>query len=468
MSVLFTPTQQQIQQFSAARMSRDARFDGTFYIAVKSTGIFCRPVCPARLPAEANVHYFLHATQALAEGYRPCLRCRPDSAPHSPAWEGVNTTVKRAQTLLSEIPGQPIPDVADRLGISERYLHKLMRTHVGINPKTFQNYQRVLFAKQLLQQSQLPVMDVAVASGFDSIRQLQRMMQQYCKLTPSQLRQAEPTPQTVNAPVVKVRMAYRPPYNWPAIRDFLAIRAVEGTERITDDSYQRCLRVSGKPVLVKARHVHQNRAFDVEIHLQDLAHAHSILRRLARVLDIDADPLSIEMALENAGLSSSDITPGLRLAATWSRFEAGCRAILGQQVTVKAAITQLSRLTALCGTSSEYGLMFPTPQQIAQGPLEELKMPNGRREALRAYAQLFAEQGNDDVDAEAIGSIKGIGPWTLAYLKLRGDHHPDCYLHGDLIVRQQAAKRDLHPYKATPWQSYLTLQLWQLASVACE
>ncbi len=210
-----------------ARLSRDPRFDGRFFVAVKTTGIFCRPICPARLPKEENVTYFQHATQAMAQGYRPCFRCRPDSAPRSAAWKGVGATINRALSLLSVIPIERVADIATRLGISERYLNKLVVNAVGIPPKQFQNMQRALFAKQLIQQTHLSMTDIAITAGYQSLRQLQRAIEQYCATSPTQLRKREPVQQKT----ISLFLSYRPPYNWPYVRDFLATRAIEGMER---------------------------------------------------------------------------------------------------------------------------------------------------------------------------------------------------------------------------------------------
>ena len=218
-----------------ARLSRDPRFDGRFFVAVKTTGIFCRPICPARLPKEENVTYFQHATQAMAQGYRPCFRCRPDSAPRSAAWKGVGATINRALSLLSVIPIERVADIATRLGISERYLNKLVVNAVGIPPKQFQNMQRALFAKQLIQQTHLSMTDIAITAGYQSLRQLQRAIEQYCATSPTQLRKREPVQQKT----ISLFLSYRPPYNWPYVRDFLATRAIEGMERVTQESYER-------------------------------------------------------------------------------------------------------------------------------------------------------------------------------------------------------------------------------------
>ena len=449
--------------FAKARVSRDARFDGRFFVAVKTTGIFCRPICPAKLPSEKNVTYYLLAAAAINDGYRPCLRCRPDSAPSSFAWLGIGTTLQRGLTLLSEIPIQSVATVSRRLGISERYLHKLMVNNIGLSPKQYQGHQQVLFAKQLLQQSGLTINDVAYSVGYSSSRQLQRKIQTYCKTTPSALRQQN----NVSDPVVALRVYFRPPYHWPQVRDFLLLRAIRGTEQITQTSYTRYFSINGKPAWVKASYNEQAHGFDVKLSLPDLAYMYSTLNRLKKLLDIDADPDLIEQSMQAAGVPKTHITKGLRLPGTWNLFESGCRAILGQQVSVKAAINYVSLVAENLGERIEAGTLelkpaycFPRPEAIANSDLAFLRMPSSRKDALREYARKFA--GNKTPSHDEILSIKGIGQWTLDYFKMRGEGNPDIYLSSDLVVKKMAEKFPVDPEKAAPWRSYLTMQLWQL------
>ncbi|AXT38708.1 DNA-3-methyladenine glycosylase 2 family protein [Alteromonas sp. BL110] len=457
--------------FSKARLSRDPRFDGRFFVAVKTTGIFCRPICPARLPKEENVTYFEHATQAMAQGYRPCFRCRPDSAPHSAAWKGVGATVSRALSLLSAIPIESVADIACRLGISERYLNKLVVNAVGISPKQFQNMQRALFAKQLIQQTHLSMTDVSVTAGYQSLRQLQRAVEQYCGASPTKLRKKQDTEHKS----ISLFLAYRPPYNWSYVRDFLAARAIEGMERVTKNSYQRYFSSQSSVGVFKAEHDEARNGFNVHIDMLDLGALHTVIENIKLVLDLLADPLLIEQSLLQAGLSQEQLTSGLRLPSAWSVFESGCRAIVGQQVSVKAAIGQVTLLVHQLGervpsVMSSHGFgtevsehySFPTPEAVVANNLEFLRMPQARKNALRSFAQLFV--GDSMPAHEDILAIKGVGPWTLDYLKMRGERNPDIYLDGDLIVRKVAQQYPIEPNKAAPWRSYLTLQLWQLSN----
>ncbi|WP_334019619.1 DNA-3-methyladenine glycosylase 2 family protein [Alteromonas sp. S015] len=464
-----------VSGFSKARLSRDPRFDGRFFVAVKTTGIFCRPICPARIPKEENVTYFQHATQAMAQGYRPCFRCRPDSAPRSAAWQGVGATINRALSLLSVIPIERVADIATRLGISERYLNKLVINAVGISPKQFQNMQRALFAKQLIQQTHLSMTDVAITAGYQSLRQLQRTIEQYCATSPTQLRKKE----KVQQKAISLFLSYRPPYSWPYVRDFLATRAIEGMERVTEESYERYFSYKGSSGFFKATHDGARNGFTLLIEMPDLCSLHSTIENIKQVLDLHADPLLIEQSLVQSGLLPEQITPGLRLPSAWGVFESGCRAIVGQQVSVEAAISQVTLLVHQLGekvfeafssnsfefTSGEC-YRFPNPEDVADSNLDFLRMPQARKEAVRSFAQLFV--GDRIPTHNDILAIKGVGPWTLDYLKMRGERNPDVYLGGDLIVRKMAKLYPVEPEKAAPWRSYLTLQLWQLSNQQSE
>ena len=455
------------ETLTKARLSRDPRFDGTFFVAVKTTGIFCRPICPAKLPNEENVTYYQHATTAMAHGFRPCFRCRPDSAPHSPAWSGVGATVNRAIALLSVIPSESVSGVAARLGISERYLNKLMVNALGLSPKSFQNMHRALFAKQLIQQSSLSITDVAFTAGYQSLRQLQRAMAQYCDTTPSQLRKH----QSHTEQQITLFLSYRPPYNWPYVRQFLAHRAIPRMERVTEDTYERWFEWEGADGYFRVKHDPKRSGFSVALTLSNLMHLHRVIENIKAMLDLNADPILIEESLTKAGLAPQQLTCGLRLPSAWSVFESGCRAIVGQQVSVKAAIGQVSLLVHHLGRQAihlqdnldahdekapaQSHVYFPTPDNVASSDLAFLRMPQARKNAIRQFASLFAQSKMPSHDD--ILSIKGIGQWTLDYLRMRGERNPDVYLSGDLIVRKTAEKFVVHSEDAAPWRSYLTL-----------
>lgn len=468
------------QEWQQARMSRDRRFDGRFFVAVKTTGIFCRNVCPANSPKEENVEYYEHATQALQKGFRPCLRCRPDSAPNSFAWQGVETTLVRGMKLLREQAFLDEADpsllkIAERLGISDGYFRKLFRERLGVSPKQYQLTEQLLFAKKLLHETHLSVAQVAVSAGFQSARRLQHHLQETMKLTPTQIRQQQGAKKSsLLNQRVELYLSFRPPYCWQQVRDFWAVRAIPGMETVTENSYARSFHWQGSKGDFSAIIEPENYRFKVELSLDNFNNLQSVLHNIRRILDLETDYLLVQQGLLATGLIESQLTEGLRIPGVWSLFEAGCRAVLGQQVSVKAAINKVAQMTHELGETQEMsnGLtrFFPTPEAVAASDLAFLKMPQARKNALQALAAFMAEQcnkigkdANPNIDPETWLNIKGIGPWTVAYAKMRGLSEPDIWLGTDLVIKKQIQQFNLNTDKAAPWRSYLTLQLWDHA-----
>ena len=442
-----------------ARLSRDPRFDGKFFTAVKTTGIYCRPICPATTPKEENVLYFASAIEAALAGYRPCLRCRPDSAPSSPAWKGVNTTLDRAIRLIGEgaLHDDSLPSLAEKLGIGERYLRQLFKKHLGISPKAYALYQQCLFAKQLLHQTTLPITDIALTSGFNSIRRFNDCFQSQLGLTPSQIRRSEKT--TTGS--VSLQLCYRPPYEWSYLRDFFTTRAIPQLEWCDEKSYGRTFEWQGCSGSFTAQHVESKNRFDLTIELDDVTYLRAIVNNIRRILDLDVDMDAVEQDLQHCFADASLIKSGLRLPGIWSLFEAGVRAILGQQISVVAARNLVTTLVAELGQPCGSQRLFPSPRSIVKSELGFLKIPGSRKQTLRNLAQHYLNHHSPDDTTQWL-NLKGIGPWTVAYAQLRGLSDPDIYLAGDLGVKKAAEKltSKFTPEQAAPWRSYLTLQLW--------
>lgn len=441
-----------------ARLARDARFDGRFFVAVKSTGIYCRPICPATPPLERNVSYFDSAVAAARAGYRPCLRCRPDSAPDSPAWRGNQTTLERALRLIDEgaLQHDSLARLCERLGIGERYLRQLFQQRFGVSPKRYALYRQCLFAKQLLHQTELPVTDVAYASGFRSLRRFNDAFKHQIGLTPRELRR-EPA---ISAPTLTLRLAYRPPYAWQALRDFYLNRRIEGLEWVGERHYGRTITWGEARGHFTAEHRPEQHHFLVTLELDDLRALSPVVRNIRRSLDLDADIQTIEAHLAHS-LPGLALVEGLRLPGIWSLFEAGIRAILGQQVSVTAARRLVTTLVEALGESAgDRGHYFPTPERIAQDELAFLKLPGARRDTLRRFAEWYATNDNAH-DPAAWTALKGIGPWTADYAAMRGAGYPDIWLGGDLGVKKALDELNgADPAAASPWRSYLTFQLW--------
>ncbi|MCG7548397.1 AlkA N-terminal domain-containing protein [Pseudoalteromonas sp. Of7M-16] len=441
-----------------ARLSRDPRFDGKFFIAVKTTGIYCRTTCPVHPPKEENVQYFISALSAAQAGFRPCLRCRPDSAPGSAPWQGVGATLDRAIALIDQgaLQEGSLPQLASRLGVSDRYVRKLFNQYLGVSPKKYALYQQCLFAKKLLHQTRLPITEVALASGFDSIRRFNDCFKSQLQFTPTQMRQQQ---KKANSNIV-LELYYRPPFNWHHMQQFLAKRLVDGLEWITPQSYGRTFQWHGSQGKFTATHNPEKHCFDVEIDINELKSLKPVVNNIRRILDLDADLLQIESDLTRALPKEFTLVTGLRLPGIWSLFEAGIRAILGQQVSVQAAKNLVTQLVHTLGQPKDTEHYFPTAEAMADNDLEFLKMPNARRQTLRRFAEYFcfaeaAEQPDDWLD------IKGIGPWTVAYAKMRGQSDPDIFLASDLgVIKALKAQREFNETQLSPWRSYLTFQLW--------
>ncbi|MCH1930798.1 helix-turn-helix domain-containing protein [Shewanella sp. A25] len=499
-----------------ARLSKDPRFDGKFFVGVFSTGIYCRPVCPAVAPKEENVRYFDSAIKAAQAGLRPCLRCRPDSAPGSNPWKGTGTTLDRAIQLidmgaLAGEQGLSVTELAEKLGISSRYLNKLFTDGFGTSPKQYALYRQLLFAKQLLHQTQLPITQIALAAGFNSIRRFNEAFQQTLQLTPTQLRRAsmnklqdelknkvstelttEQSEDVVQQQSLSLSLYqyYRPPLDWASQIAFYQLRSVTGMEWFKDDDqYGRTLAIGDLRAVIDIRHEPDFHRFNINIRLKNAAELDKLqplLAEVRRILDLDADLSQIEESIQS--LSQIRLSPksGLRIPGAGSLFEAACRAVLGQQVSVVQATKLLNVLVDAYGEhfeldGNEYRL-FPTPDAIRRASLVELKMPGSRKLALNALAAFICDNPNASVD-DWIG-VKGIGPWTIAYAKLRGQGEPNIFLHTDLIVKKQllaifgalnqldkeSLKEVNYPELChsianaiAPWGSYLTFQLWAQA-----
>ncbi|MCG9962509.1 DNA-3-methyladenine glycosylase 2 family protein [Shewanella cutis] len=506
-----------------ARTSRDPRFDGKFFVGVLSTGIYCRTVCPAVAPKEENVRYFDSAIKAAQAGLRPCLRCRPDSAPGSNPWKGTGTTLDRAIGLieagaLSGEHGLTVEALADKLGISSRYLNKLFTSGFGTSPKQYALYRQLLFAKQLLHQTQLPITQVALAAGFNSIRRFNEAFQQTLQLTPTQLRKSSQKStaktdegectdtactQEMPAHSLSLYQYYRPPLDWQAQLAFYRLRAVAGmewfregahhdsNEVISQDTFEygRTLQIDDIRAVVHIIHEGLLHRFKLTLTLtadSPIAGLQKLITQVRRILDLDADMQQIEHNLQRLTDLKRIPKSGLRIPGAGSLFEAGCRAILGQQVSVQQATKLLNLLVDAYGerfslNGREYRL-FPTPQAIRSASLDELKMPGARKLALNALAAFICEHPYASVDDWL--EVKGIGPWTIAYAKLRGLGDPNIFLHTDLIVKKQLLASvaeqnglDAQSLKQldyltlcqrisadiAPWGSYLTFQLWSNA-----
>lgn len=457
----------EIEQYQQARISRDPRFDGVFYVAVKTTGIFCRPICPATTPKEQNVEYFQTANEALVSGYRPCLRCRPESAPFSPAWNGTQTTVERALKIIHEEGFHDINlvSLSERLGITDRYLRKLFIDKLGVSPKHYVQHQQILFAKSLLHQTHMAIQDIAFASGFNNVRRFNDAFKRITTKTPSEIRKLP-----VSSQAIRLQLSYQPPFDWQRWHDFVEFRLIEGVEKVGNSSYGRTFQFEdseGKLVSGWFNAVHRpdKQGFNVSIEISDSRYLYQVTQKIRQIFDLNANTGVIYAGLLASGLPEHNVINGLRIPGCWSLFEAGVRAILGQQVSVKAATNLINVLTSELGErkqiNDETYVWFPSAKKVAKSRLEFLKIPQSRKDTLIRLAKYVIKHPN--LSPETWLELKGIGPWTVEYAKMRGQGNTDIWLDTDLGVKKALdIFPNLHPDNAAPWRTYLTFNLWSM------
>jgi AraC family transcriptional regulator of adaptative response / DNA-3-methyladenine glycosylase II len=475
-----------------ALQSRDARFDGRFFTAVTSTGIYCRPICPARTPMRKHCRFFMSAAAAQQAGFRACLRCRPETAPQSPAWRGTAGTVSRAMARIAEGaldgPRESVERLAVSLGVGERQLRRLFDQHIGASPLAVAQTRRVLFAKQLLHETRLPMASVAMAAGFGSIRRFNDTFLALYKRPPSQLRRRSVTASSA-APLV-LRLSYRPPFDWNALLAFFTPRAIPGVEEVRDGIYRRIVRVDDHVAVVAVCHMAARNALQVEIACDHVPALPIIASRLRRIFDLDADTEAIAAHLSRDRTLAPIVRrqPGLRTPGGWDAFEVAVRAILGQQISVAAARGLAAKLVALSTKPLALGdatltHAFPTTQQLAAADLSTLGMPAARRAALISLARaaasqpdLFEAANTLEESIARLRSIPGIGDWTAQYIALRGLHHPDAFpasdigilrnarqLFGTMLSPAQLLARS-EPWR--PWRGYAAQHLWSASNAS--
>lgn len=436
-----------------AHRARDARFDGKFFTAVASTGIFCRPVCPARTPLRSNCSFFPSAAAALSAGFRPCRRCRPETAPGAPAWNGTSALVTRALRLIDEgaLDSASVGNLAERLGVGERQLRRLFREKLGVSPQQAGQARRVLLARRLLDETALPTADIAAAAGFGSVRRFREVVDVQSR------RKAQ-------AGGIRLQLAYRPPYDWEAMFSFLGQRMVAPVESIEGGRYRRTFRIGSTAGRLSARPLPEKNALETEIEIADLRLLPPIVARIRRLFDLDADPAAISQALERDPVLAPRVAarPGLRLPGAWDLFEMAVRATLEQQVTVKGAATLTSRLIPASG-------LFPTPEELLAMDLSGKGLTGARQRALHGLAEAFAADGIPaDAPAEALRAaleqIPGIGPWTSHYIALRALGDPDAFPPKDLALPRIYGVSNAELLDAAeawrPWRAYAAMYLW--------
>lgn len=474
-----------------ARRSRDPRFDGRFYFGVRSTGVYCRPVCPAAPAAHTRqVHYFGTAAAAHAAGFRPCLRCRPEAAPGTPAWRGTAAVVRRALRLIHEgaLDATTVPQFAARLGLGARQLNRLFAEHVGASPIALAQTRRLHFAKRLIDNSTLSMTAIALAAGYGSLRRFNTAVRDAYGRPPRELRRhrAQDEPDRP-AGEVRLTLAYRPPYDWVRLSAFVRQRALPGIELMNGTGYARVIRTSAGPALIRVQPLPGRDALELRVRDAPATELFQIANAARRVFDLSADPdqISRDLSADRVLRTLVQQRPGLRIPGMWDPFECGVRAVLGQQVSVTAGRTFAARLVQRFGepvSTTVEGLthLFPTPLALVQGDLTGLGLTGVRVRALRALAAAVLD-GRIDFAAGAgvlIGQLQalpGIGAWTAQYVALRALGEPDALPAADLVLRRMAggAERTLSEQALhgradlwRPWRGYATVHLWCAANEA--
>lgn len=476
--------------------SRDGRFDGAFFTAVLTTGIYCRPSCPATTPKRENVRFFSTAAAAQEAGFRACKRCRPDAAPGSPEWLRRQDTVARAVRLIADgvVDRDGVAGLAARLGYSTRQLHRIVFAELGTGPLTLARAHRIQHARMLLETTDLPVTDVAFAAGFGSVRQFNDCILDVYAMTPTDLRRAGPPSRALArsggesdpAAGIDVHLSYRPPLDVPHLIAFLAARAIPGVEDFDGSIYRRVLSLPhGSGILsvtLEQRPGSPSRArrgvayLACRLTLGDQRDFIAAVSRARRLFDLDADPVAVGAVLGADEMLGPLVAsrPGLRVPGSVDAFEIAARAIVGQQVSVPAARTTIGRIVDSLGKPLEvpHGNLtrqFPTAEAIASAEPSVLPLPLKRAEALRRLAaavsdgELRLDPGADRDEAEAaMLGLPGIGPWTAGYVRMRGLGDPDVFLDGDLVIRRRLSARTSVSAADgwRPWRSYATAHVW--------
>jgi AraC family transcriptional regulator of adaptative response / DNA-3-methyladenine glycosylase II len=479
--------------------ARDTRFDGQFFTAVRTTGIYCRPSCPARTPKAANVTFYETSAAAHDAGYRACKRCLPEAVPGTPAWNVRQDIAGRAMRLINDgvVNRDGVGGLAARLGYSSRQLNRILSQELGAGPLSLARAGRAQTARTLLVSTSMKLADVAFAAGFSSVRQFNETMVEVFDMTPTALRAARHPKAAAGSTALTLSLPYREPFD-PGIFTFLAVRAIPGIEAGSASSYARTLRLPQGDARFRIEYDGgaQGRPLTLTIGAVDLRDLPALLSRVRRLFDLDADPVAIDGALAADSRLSASVAaaPGVRMPGALDPGEMLVRAMIGQQITVAAARTALTQLAAVGRSSQSPGegleRMFPTAAEIAADGYALLRGPRKRTEALRAAASALAEGRLDfdyGDDPASLGAkllpLPGVGPWTVGYLAMRVLGAPDVFLANDAAVRNGMRALDqpgdaepgggIGPGTASPdfrevspWRSYATMHLWRAAAQA--
>jgi AraC family transcriptional regulator, regulatory protein of adaptative response / DNA-3-methyladenine glycosylase II len=497
-----------------ALRSRDRRFDGRFFVGVRTTGIFCRPICPAPPPKSANCTYWLSAAAAQSAGFRPCLRCRPEAAPGTPAWSGTAASVSRALRLIEAggLDGEgSVDELAERLGMGPRHLRRLFDQHLGATPLAVAKMRRTLFAKQLIDETALSMTEVALSAGFSSQRRFNACMQEVYRRPPSELRRqcrgarpargkgvgkgkakaasAERTKESEEPNAIELSLPYRPPLAWEELLGFFEPRAIPGVEHVEGGRYFRTIRSTGGIGSIAVGHDEAKGRLRVAVRTPSSEGLIETSTRLRQLFDLDADAETIDAALAEGALFHAHVAsrPGMRVPGAFDGFETAVRGILGQQISVKGATTLAGRIAERWGKRLPRRFMqhealhfaFPGPKRLLSAELEEVGIIRARADTIRGLARavlddptLLQPGPGLEADLERWVALPGIGPWTAHYVSMRVLREPDALPAADLGLRKAISASDdaLRPARdveaaleaCRPYRAYAAMRLWAM------
>lgn len=463
--------------FYQAVLARDYRFDGKFFVAVKTTGVYCRPICPAR-PKRDNVEFFKTAQASEKAGYRPCLRCRPESAPGSPAWNGKHATIERALKLIAQgaLEQHTEDAFADRLGITARHLRRLFEKELGQTPKQLHDNSRLNFARKLIMETHLPITEIAFSAGFQSVRRFNDAVKKRFHRPPSALRFLRKNVQP--PPLIQLSLAYRPPFDWDRLLDYYRRHRIVGVETVESRTYARVFKLDETNTTGFFRVSSRGRKPELllEVTISDTRQLLKVVQCVRHMFDLDSDPVLIA----NAFASSKFLTSlqkkyaGARLARGFDPFETAIATILGQLISVTHASRLMCQLVERYGEDATHPVsgkqlrLFPSPHTLATSDLRDLKTTRQKRATIQELSaqivkgsiQLERAQNLEDFKA-AVQTVKGIGAWSAEYMALRALGDTDAFPATDLVLnRFMKANPDFDPDVVRPWRGYLALCLW--------
>ena len=465
----------------AALIARDSRFDGVFFVGVQTTGIYCRPICPARTPARPRCEFFTSPALAERAGFRACFRCRPELAPGGAPTEAVDMLVASVAQKIGEgaLNERSLDDLAAELGVTARHLRRATEAKLGVSPVELAQSRRLALAKQLVQDTSLPLTDIAFAAGFGSVRRFNAVFSARMGRSPSSLRTSAAA-RTVDAPEsITLRLDYRPPYDWDHVLGFLRGRAIPGVEIVTADDYRRVVHIDGHVGTIRVQH--GKSALRLAVAPSLLPVLMPVVARVRRMFDLDAQPTAIAALFGRDKLLAPLVAkrPGLRVPGAIDPFEASVRALLGQQVSVAAATTLAGRFAAAFGTPHDGGAglttRFPTVGEVVAAGAErigKLGLPRTRAAAIHNFAAVLARgelvlDAACDLDAfvAQLVELPGIGPWTAHYLAMRALHVPDAFPAADLGVQKALRRSGARAAEARaeawrPYRAYAVMHLW--------